>query len=664
MKKLSSKLIFCFGLMLLVVCGTLGIIGYVSSSNSVMNEVNKSLEQLAAEGAQVVNAHVTSQFIIIETISANEKIKSPSVSLEEKMAQLSEDAKRAEYLRIGIADLNGNLTCSDNVTLNIKDTQYFTEALAGKTTVSDPIVSQVDGSVLLPYAAPIKNDDKITAVLVAYRDGYNLSKITDKIAFGQTGSAYMITKNGNTIAHKDRDLVKNMDNDFENVKTDTELTSLVALEKKMTAGEKGFGSYVYGGVVKHMGFAPVEGTPWSLAVTARDSEVMSGVYTLRNLFLILSFILLLIGLLSTIFVSRLITKPIIRLVGAADRLSSCDLTAEIDVTNNDEVGILAKSFKAMADNINRVMTQINSTSVQVALGARQVSDSSMALSQGATEQASSVQELTASLEEISSQTRLNAEKASEANTLAEAAKLNALEGNSQMNEMLKAMAEINDASSNISKIIKVIDEIAFQTNILALNAAVEAARAGQHGKGFAVVADEVRNLAARSANAAKETTDMIEGSIKKVEVGTKLANETASALNHIVEDITKVSSLVNDISVASNEQATGVDQINQGIIQVSQVVQTNSATSEESAAASEALSHQAQVLQELVGKFKLKAIEASNDKFDGISPELLNTLKSMVEQEKKPKELTDVSHKRDVDHKPMITINDKDFGKY
>jgi methyl-accepting chemotaxis protein len=306
------------------------------------------------------------------------------------------------------------------------------------------------------------------------------------------------------------------------------------------------------------------------------------------------------------FIARTISKPLKRLTGAAGRIAEGDLAVEVEVSGKDEVGLLAGAFQRMADKVHEVMREINMTSEQVAAAARQVSESGQALAQGSTEQAASSEELTASMEEIAGLTKQNAVNANQANELSASVKADAEHGNQQMQSMLHAMEEINESSSNISKIIKVIDEIAFQTNILALNAAVEAARAGQHGKGFAVVAEEVRNLAARSADAAKETTVMIEGSIRKVEAGTKLAGETAQALNRIVDGIAKAAGLVTGIAVASNEQATGIAQVNQGIMQVSQVTQTNSATAEESASASEELSTQAEMLRKLVGTFKLR----------------------------------------------------------
>jgi methyl-accepting chemotaxis protein len=410
-----------------------------------------------------------------------------------------------------------------------------------------------------------------------------------------------------------------------------------------------------------------------------------------------------LAIITGLYISRGISKPIGLLVEAADAIALGDVNIKVQATTKDEVGVLMKSFAEMAENIrdqalaveqvanadlevevtaksekdlmgkslsklinglNEIITNIASASEQVAAGAKQISASSMALSQGATEQASSIEELTASIEEISSQTKLNTENANQANELAETAKSNAAEGNNQMKEMVVAMEEINESSNNISKIIKVIDDIAFQTNMLSLNAAVEAARAGQHGKGFAVVAEEVKNLAARSANAAKETTEMIEGSIRKTEIGTKIAKDTAEALNNIVDEIEKVAALVNDIAVASNEQYAGISQINQGIMQISQVVQNNSATSEEGAAASEELSSQAEVLNELVAKFKLKKNSKTYGKIEELSPEVLKMLEDMSQKGKaNSSEIWDSSEKETAAN-PKIALSDKEFGKY
>lgn len=302
---------------------------------------------------------------------------------------------------------------------------------------------------------------------------------------------------------------------------------------------------------------------------------------------------------------------------------------------------LKESINTCIASFGSVLKEIDAAAEEVAQGTLLLSSGSQTISQGATEQASALEQLTASLSEISSETQRNAERAKQANERSVAAKGFALSGNEKMKALQSAMQEINTSSASISKIIKVIDDIAFQTNILALNAAVEAARAGEHGKGFAVVADEVRSLAARSANAAKETTDLIENSIKKTAAGTKIADETASALLEIVGEIEKTVTLSSEISQASSGQAAGIEQVGRGIEQLAVVVQTNSATAQEAAASSEELSSQAELLKNMVGRFQLKT---------GDRPAAPNA----------------ATHEsgRGATPQGKIVLNDRDFGKY
>ena len=379
------------------------------------------------------------------------------------------------------------------------------------------------------------------------------------------------------------------------------------------------------------------------AVAARSTKT-TVVCTVLGLFMII------FNTIICLYLIKMISTPLTKLKAAADKLALGDVEVDIKRESGDEFGDLSESFATMAANLqgqaeiakqlatgdrtmnvvprsekdvvgnalqhmmveeNHVLSSIKEASYQVTTGSEQVASASQSLAQGSTEQASAIQQITASIDEITQRTKINANDATETNKLVIEAREHAELGNTRMEQMRGAMAEINDSSENISRIIKVIDDIAFQTNILALNAAVEAARAGQHGRGFAVVADEVRTLAGKSAQAASETAELIEDSIRKVAHGSALAEETAEALEKIVASIERVVDLVNSIAIASNDQATAITQIDQAIMQVSQVVQTNSATSEQCAAASEELSAQAARLRDMISRYQLKPAEYS-----------------------------------------------------
>lgn len=278
----------------------------------------------------------------------------------------------------------------------------------------------------------------------------------------------------------------------------------------------------------------------------------------------------------------------------------------VQISMRSDGDIMNGAIADMLNRTNETMTDIRSASGQVSEGSKQIAEGAQTLAQGATEQAATVEQLSSTLNEISEKTRISAEMAEKAVNLTGTIKSSAEKGNAQMDRMMDAVNEINQAGRNISKITKDIEDIAFQTNILALNAAVEAARAGEAGKGFAVVADEVRNLATKSADAAKNTAKLISDSNEKTKLGAKIAEETSVSLKEIASEISVSNEVISEIKRFSEEQTISISQINEAIEQVSQVIQQNSATAQESAAASEEMNGQAEMMTELVERFKLR----------------------------------------------------------
>ncbi|MCD6582045.1 MAG: type IV pili methyl-accepting chemotaxis transducer N-terminal domain-containing protein [Desulfuromusa sp.] len=409
-------------------------------------------------------------------------------------------------------------------------------------------------------------------------------------------------------------------------------------------------------------------------------------------------IVLVVTFLVWLLINRKIVRPLRSVVQMVDGMNNGDLDHRLNMNQGDEIGQLANDMDQFADRlkndiltafhrlaegdftfaadgliakplaeanqaISSIIQNVLQSSQKIASDTLQVSGTSTSLADGATKQAAALEEISASMQEMNEQTASNTRNAEQVNQLSSAAKLAAEKGNQHMQAMIKAMAEINDAGQNISKIIKVIDEIAFQTNLLALNAAVEAARAGQHGKGFAVVAEEVRNLAARSAKAAGETTELIQSSVEKTKNGAQIADQTAAALKEIYQGVAQVSDLVDEIAAASSEQSLGVAQANEGLAQLSAVNQSSTASAEETAAIAEELSAQTSFLQQMLERFKILGSSYGASPMQLQQPAPSSAPQPQYQPQPHPQPATNEPWGGSAPAK-VIQLDDDDFGKY
>jgi methyl-accepting chemotaxis protein len=533
---------------------------------------------------------------------------------------------------------------------NYGNEDYYKLAASTKHLVfTDPYFDQ--GVTMVTAACPIMYEGQVMGVIVSDIDVGKFSKIKTVDPQYKTMFAN-ISSDNETIIYDSRNAENvgtNVVNRLPKEKDRQEVREGFAGGKEFTASLTGAD-----GKQNIRFFYPVKAGDriWWSQTSLEESDLNKEVNSLTLVMVLVTVAALAVVIAITVVLVRRMINPIQGILAAADSIAKGDLDIKVESRSEDEIGMLAHTFTYMADNLKsiindidhmlgemgagnfRVVSQaqekyvgtfekilyamqsinrnlsgtlsdINQVSEQVASASDQVSSGAQFLSQGATEQASAVQELFASITEISEKVKQNAAYASEADRLSGDAATDIVESNRHMQVMMDAMNEITNTSNEIGRIIKTIDDIAFQTNILALNAAVEAARAGDAGKGFAVVADEVRNLAGKSAEAAKNTTALIGNALEAIKNGTRVAAETAESLNSVVTKSEGVSDKIREIAVSSEEQSEAVAQVTTGVEQISAVVQTNSATAEESAATSQELSGQAQVLKGLIGKFEI-----------------------------------------------------------
>lgn len=514
--------------------------------------------------------------------------------------------------------------------------------------ITDPF--DYKGTMMSTVAYPIMKGDNVIGVVLADISLANFSKI--KTTDAKYPTMYVDIYTEDNIISFDSKSSDNIGKKLEEMLPASQYNKITEAQKSKQ--EFHVDTRRDDGTFESRHYYPItcESQTWWASSTLEKNDLNKDVYLIVAIMIAMAAIATAIIITVITTVMKRTLRPIEGVVSAASDIAAGNLDIHLDIKSQDEIGILSKNFLSMAENLKLIIQDINyvlgemsngnfrvttskedqyvgsyknileamhnirltlsdalleidHASEQVSTGASQVSDAAQALSQGATEQASSIEELSATITDISNRIKENAANATEANTLSQEASEGVLSGNQKMADMIAAMNDIASTSNEIGKIIRTIDDIAFQTNILALNAAVEAARAGSAGKGFAVVADEVRNLAGKSAEAAKNTTLLIENAIAAIGNGTKIAGETAEALRLVVEKSNVSAVRISEIAEASTAQAEAVMQVTTGIDQISAVVQTTSATSEESAATSEELSAQAVTLKSLVGKFKL-----------------------------------------------------------
>jgi methyl-accepting chemotaxis protein len=494
------------------------------------------------------------------------------------------------FSEIFVVDDKGKVVgSSDEASLgaDVSERDYRKGAMAGETTIGQMLIDKVSHIATVIIASPVlgENGKPIGAVCVSIATSAITGEM-EKFKPGKSGYFAVLDRDGLFVLHPDKDIALK-----QNIKS---LEGLQGVARRALAGETGTDTFSHAGVRKACGFAPVPSIGWVVLVQLPESEFLATATEIRDLIVVFALVALLLALVCLFFLSRSISQPIAACARQAGILASGDLSMSMDerfLARSDEIGELATAFRDMVDSLKRVVSGVQSATVNVAQGSEEISSTAQSMSQGSTEQAAGAEEVSSSVEEMDSTIRQNSDNATATEGIAMKAAKDAEEGSAAVTASVAAMTEIAEK-------ISIIEEIARQTNLLALNAAIEAARAGESGKGFAVVASEVRKLAERSQTAAAEITGLSKTTVE-------MSQKAGKIIVAIVPDIRKTAELVQEIASASREQSSGVDQIGKAMVQLDTVIQQNASNSEEMAAMAEELSGQAQQLASAIGFFKL-----------------------------------------------------------
>lgn len=658
-KGLSFKLILYFSILLILVSSILSSISYKRVSEALINEVEGTLPQKAEDVSNIVAANLENNFIFLEGLAQMEFITNIDVDMQEKMGTLLQIANQMDFLRIGIADLNGNLYLSDSYGIrgdivDISTREYYHESLAGRRGLMDPAVSvnpDDNGGVVIVYSVPIRVDGAIVGVLVAVGDSTFLNNLVDGITYGETGYAYLLNKSGVTVAHPNITFVREMFNVIEAGKIDEVYKSIGQAASKMVSGDTGITNYTVNGTEMYAGYSPVPNSAWIVGVTAPKDEVLMALPALQRSLMRITLLALVIGVILVYVVLRRIITPIVAATAQCNRMASGDFTQFMDekiTKRSDEIGILASGFNEIVISMNSLTKNISqkaeqlaasseeltASSEQAAMASEHVANSAGEVAINTDKQLSEVlnttaamEQITASIQEVNENAAFILQISEEMGQKAENGKTNIdlvnvkmediSEGSLAVTKGIKKLAESSDKIYNITELIQGISK---QINLLALNAAIEAARAGEAGKGFAVVADEVRKLAEESdlavlnivkiiqenRESVTEVNKVMDGTAEHVASGieaVKIANssfdEIAEVIQIVSEQIKVVGSSVEQVSKGSQTVSVSASEVEVSSKEVAGQIENISAATEEQTASMEEITASSQALARL-----------------------------------------------------------------